>query len=111
MAKRKSYTPQFKAKLAIMALKEEQTVGEIAQAHNVNPTLVKRWRDELVAGAEGIYGTSKDKQEQKRREEALEAERDELLKAVGVATIERDWLQRVYKGLSGGAEPPRLGER
>jgi len=110
MAKRRNYTPQFKAKLAIKALKEEQTIGEIAREHNVNPTLVRRWRDELIEGAEAVYDLPKKAKEEKLKEEAFEAERAELLRAVGTATVERDWLQRVYKGLSGGADPPRLGQ-
>jgi transposase-like protein len=110
MAKRRTFTPQFKAKLAIKALKEEQTVGEIAQEHNVNPALIRRWRDELVEGADTVYDLPKKVKEDKRREEAFEAERAELLRAVGSATVERDWLHRVYKGLSGGEEPPRVGQ-
>ena len=110
MAKRRNYTPQFKAKLAIKALKEEQTIGEIAKEHGINPALVRRWRDELVEGADTIYDLTKKQKEDRRKEEAFEAERGELLRALGTATVERDWLQRVYKGLSGGEEPPRVGQ-
>ena len=92
------------------ALKEDKTLAEIAFENNLNPNLLRRWRDELAENAVNAFGTPKQVKEQKRREEALEAERDELLKAVGTATVERDWLRRIYKEINGGAEPPRLGQ-
>jgi len=109
--KRRSFTAQFKARIALEALKEERSVSEIAADHNLNPNLVRRWRDELASEAPSIFDTAKALKEQKRREEALAAERDELLKAVGTATVERDWLRRVYKDINAGAEPPSLGQK
>ena len=108
--KRRNFTPQFKAKLALEALKEERTISEIALEHNLNPTLLRRWRDELLENAASAFDTPKQIKDQKRREETLEAERDELLKAVGVATVERDWLRRIYREINGGAEPPGVGQ-
>jgi len=108
--KRRNHSPQFKARLALEALKEERSVSEIAQDHNLNPNLVRRWRDELLEKADTVFDTPKQIKEQKRREEVLEAERDELLKAVGSATVERDWLRRIYKDINGGQEPPRIGQ-
>jgi transposase-like protein len=111
MAKRRrNHTPQFKAKLALEALKEERTISEIAQDHQLNPNLIRRWRDELLEKADTVFESTKQITEQRRREEALEAERDELLKAVGTATVERDWLRRIYKNSNGGQEPPRIGQ-
>jgi transposase-like protein len=110
MPKRRSHTPQFKAKLAMEALKEERTVSEIAAEHQLNPNLVKRWRDELVEKAATVFDSAKQIKDRKRREEVLEAERGELLKAVGVATLERDWLRRIYKDINGGQEPPQVGQ-
>jgi len=108
--KRRTYTPQLKAKLALEALREERSLSEIASEHQLNPNLIRKWRDELADNAENVFNTKKAIKEQKRREEVLEAERDELLKAVGTATVERDWLRRIYKKVSAGQEPPRVGQ-
>jgi transposase-like protein len=108
--KRRNHTPKFKAKLALEALKEERSVSEIAADHNLNPNLVRRWRDDLTTNAEKVFDQSRQIKDQKLKEEALEAERDELLKAVGTATVERDWLRRVYKDINAGAKPPRVGQ-
>ena len=110
MAKRRNHTPQFKARLALEALKEERSVSEIAADHQLNPNLVRRWRDELADNAVTVFDSARQAKDQRRREEVLEAERGELLKAVGTATVERDWLRRIYKEVSGGQEPPRIGQ-
>jgi transposase-like protein len=108
--KRRSYPPQLKARLAIEALREERSVSEIASENNINPNMLRKWRDELTEGAASVFDTAKQAKEQKRREEALAAERDELLKTIGTATVERDWLRRVYKDVNGGQEPPSVGQ-
>jgi len=108
--KRRNHTPQFKARIALEALREERSASEIAAEHNLNPTLVKRWRDELAENAADVFDSARSTKEQKRREEALAAEREELLKAIGTATVERDWLRRVYKDINGGIEPPGVGQ-
>ena len=108
--KRRNHSPQFKARLALEALKEERSLSEIAADNNLSPNLVRRWRDELLEKADSVFDTTRQIKDQKRREEALEAERDELLKAVGSATVERDWLRRIYKEVNGGSEPPRIGQ-
>jgi putative transposase len=53
--KRRNYTPKFKARLALEALKEERSVSEIASEHQLNPNLVRRWRDELATSAEKVF--------------------------------------------------------
>jgi transposase-like protein len=108
--KRRSFSPQFKAKLALEALREERTVSEIASEHQLNPNMVRRWRDELASNASDVFDGVRLAKDKKAKEEALEAERDELLKAVGTATVERDWLYRMYKSINGGQEPPKVGQ-
>jgi transposase-like protein len=109
-SKRRSFSPQFKAKLALEALSGEHTVSEIAAEHQLNPNMVRRWKDELASNASVVFDGARLAKDKKAKEEALEAERDELLKAVGIATVERDWLRRIYKDVNGGQEPPRIGQ-
>lgn len=47
MKKRKQYSPAFKAKIALLAYKEELTPAQIASEYEVHPTLVNKWRREL----------------------------------------------------------------
>lgn len=108
--KRRSFTPQFKARLALEVLQGQRTAAEIAADHQLNPAMLKRWRDELTEKASVAFDAPGQTKERKRRELALDAQRDELLKALGTATVERDWLRRIYSQVSGGAQPPELGQ-
>ena len=42
--KRKQYNPQFKAKVALEALRGEKTVPELASQFNIHPTLINKWK-------------------------------------------------------------------
>lgn len=44
MSKRKQHAPEFKAKVALEALKGEQTVSELASRFGVHPTMIHQWR-------------------------------------------------------------------
>jgi transposase len=53
---RKKHSPSFKAKVALEALKGEETTAEIANRFEVHPSQVRTWKRALVAGAAGIFG-------------------------------------------------------
>jgi transposase len=51
-------TPAFKAKVALAALKDEKTLAEIAQIFDVHPNLVTQWKNVLLEGVTGVYGSN-----------------------------------------------------
>ncbi len=51
---RRNHTPVFKSKVALAAVRGEQTLGELAQQFDVHPNQIKQWRDQLLAGADDI---------------------------------------------------------
>jgi len=53
--KRKKYSPQFKAKVALAALRNEQTIAELAQRFGVHPTMIAVWKRALVESATDIF--------------------------------------------------------
>lgn len=91
---RKSYTPEFKARVAIEALKEQRTVNEIAADNDLNPNLVFKWRKELLDHPERVFDESRRQRDEKAKECTREQERDEMLKTIGALTLERDFLRR-----------------
>ena len=68
MTKRKQHRPEFKARVALEALKGEQTVTELASRFGVHPTMVHQWKKALLEGATDIF---------QRQVDELRAQRDE----------------------------------
>ncbi len=55
MSKRKNHSPEFKAKVALEALKGEQTVAELASRFGVHLTMIHSWKRALLEGASGVF--------------------------------------------------------
>jgi transposase len=53
---RKSYTAEFKAKVALAALKGDRTANELAAHFEVHPTLISNWKAELLNNAPSLFG-------------------------------------------------------
>ena len=52
---RRNHSPAFKAKVAVAAIKGEQTLIELAQDFDAHPNQIKQWRDQLLEGATGVF--------------------------------------------------------
>tara|TARA_R100000365_G_scaffold107_1_gene365 strand:+ start:167 stop:349 length:183 start_codon:yes stop_codon:yes gene_type:complete len=54
MSKRKQPSPEFKVKVALEALKGEETVSELASRFGIYPTMIHQWKQDLLEGASGV---------------------------------------------------------
>jgi transposase-like protein len=89
MSLRKSYPSEFKAKVALEAIKEAHTVGELSSIYEVHSTLVTRWKREVLKCLPGIFSNRAERKS--RDDENLIAS---LYQEIGKQKVELDWLKK-----------------
>ena len=89
--KRRAFTDEFKAKVALEALKEQETIAQIASRHDVLPVQVSQWKAQLLERLPGLF--SKGRKREKEAESWQEREA-QLFQKIGQLEVERDWLKK-----------------
>ena len=88
---RKRYTAEFKARVALEAIRGELTLAELAAKHGIHQTMIAAWKKQAVEGmammfsgkAEAVQATS-------------EAELAKLHAKIGQLVIEKDFLSKAF---------------
>lgn len=83
---RRNHTAAFKAKVALAALKGEKTLTELAEQYEIHPNQITQWKAQLLEGAEGVFGGSKEN-------EAAKVDVTRLHAKIGELSLERDFLE------------------
>ena len=86
--KRKSHSPQFKAKVPLAAIQNDETAAQLSSRFGVHPTMVSTWKRQMLDGAADIF----DKGHKSRKQ--AEAQTDELFHQIGQLKVENDFLSR-----------------
>jgi len=89
MNKRKRYSAEFKAKVALDALKEQKTLSELASQYQIHSVQISTWKKQLLDGSALIFKNSTNNHQKKQQN--LEAH---LYQEIGRLKIELDWLKK-----------------
>ncbi len=87
MKKRKNHSPEFKARVAVEAIREEMTLADLSKKYGVHPTRIGTWKRAAIENMASAFT---------RRGEVPErvsaAEVDKLHSKIGQLVVERDFL-------------------
>lgn len=88
---RKKYTSKFKFKVVLEALKEQKTLGELAQKYSLHPQQISTWKRQFLDHGESVFG------KKKTAKSEAEQEKERLLKVIGQQKVEIDFLANALR--------------
>lgn len=83
---RRNHTSAFKSKVALAAIRGEQTLSELGQQYDVHPNQIKQWRDHLLEGASDVF------EKDSKAPEPAAVDVKTLHAKIGDLTLENDFL-------------------
>lgn len=89
MKKRKRHSKEFKARVALDAIKGQKTLSELASEYGIHPNQISQWKKKLVEQSTEVFASGRD-----RDAEAYEAEKDRLYQQIGKLQVEVEWLKK-----------------
>ena len=89
--KRNRYSAEFKAKVALEAIKSERTISELGTRYGLHPNMITNWKRQAV---ENLAETFSTKAERARTDDDPQIK--ELHAKIGQLTVERDFLAKAF---------------
>jgi transposase-like protein len=90
---RRKFTATFKAEVAIEALKERETLSELAIRYDLHPNQISQWKLEFLEKSASVFSTKKEN----AQEDQVDA--DQLYSKIGKLEVENDFLKKSLKKL------------
>ena len=92
--KRRNHSAEFKAKVALAALRGDKTLAELSEQYDVHPNQIQEWRRRLKESAGDLFS-------RRRKESGAEEQVRALQEKVGQLTMENDFLERGLERIHG----------
>jgi len=89
--KRRTFNAQFKSKVALEALREQETLAQIASRYDVLPVQVSQWKSQLLSAAPASFAR---KGSHKKQLEEHDEKESRLYQKIGQLEVELDWLKK-----------------
>jgi len=86
---RRKFSSAFKARVAIEALKERESLAELSKRFEVHPNMISKWKQEFLEKSSGVFDQKSDK------EPGVDPEK--LYAKIGQLEIENDFLKKSLK--------------
>jgi transposase len=86
---RKQYTPKFKAKVALEAIRGERTLNQLASQYHVHPVQIGQWRKAAIEQMAELFIDGR-----KRKPRDGGVEKEALFEEIGRLKMELDWLKK-----------------
>jgi len=91
MTKRTRYSAEFKARVALDAIREELTLAELSKKHGVHPNMISGWKRAAIKNMAAAFGKGTGSAARDS-----EVEIDKLHSKIGQLVVERDFLKRAF---------------
>ncbi len=87
--KRRNHSPEFKSKVALAAVKGDQTLSELSRQYGINSNLIVKWKKQLIEQSSEVFASGKGLAPDR------ESEIQGLQAKIGQLTMENDFLSKV----------------
>lgn len=91
---KKTFSPEYKVKVALEAIKGAKSISEVASAYGVHPTQIGFWKNRLIKNASTLF-TDKRSKDSKSQEQLIQ----ELYKIIGQRDTELEWMKKNMQSL------------
>ena len=91
MSKRRRFSAEFKARVALEALSGAHTLAELSAKHDVHPNMISQWKRKAQESLPDVFAKKAD-----RSEAARDTDLKELHAKIGQLTVENDFLSKAF---------------